>query len=642
MMSANMNEFAAGDTAHEKKQAFSEDLGPVLKQETIVEFKQVPDSAVDGENISSSESGSSITDLFNSFHQLHKNIGTFIDNNKFILRCIFIGLTCSCALGYFVWALVISIKYHCQDIRALIGLVVVIVLCVMIWFIKTHFSTQLEKWSECAGAVINGKVRKLMKVAVCLSALAGITVVTLLTAWRRPSNLVALAGLLFFVIFLWLFSAHPGQVKWRPVLGGFCIQFYFAVIILRWDFGYNVFHWLGQRVQEFLAFTNFGAEFVFGPKYTDHIFAMKVLPVVVFFSCAINVLYYIGAMQMIISKIGWLLRKVLGTTAPESLCAAANIFIGQSEAPIMIRPFMPLMTKSELNAVMTGGFATIAGGVMAAYISFGVPPEHLLCASVMNAPCALAVSKLLYPETETSQIRKLSDVDLGERKERNILEAAAAGASASIKLVANIAANLIAFLAMLAFVNAMLSWFGSFLCHPELSFQMICSYVFMPIAYMMGVQWSDAGVVGELVGIKTFLNEFVAYKELSKFMENRLACTGELISMRSQVIATYALCGFSNLSSIGIQLGALGPMAPERRGDLATIVLRSLLGGIVTCLITASIAGLLLVDEPLDLCISGANNTINMNVTMATVVDSIIGDSNNVTYLTNSTAGSVL
>ncbi|XP_060569424.1 sodium/nucleoside cotransporter 1-like, partial [Ruditapes philippinarum] len=318
-----------------------------------------------------------------------------------------------------------------------------------------------------------------------------------------------------------------------------------------------------------------------------------VLPVVIFFSCVINVLYYLGAMQMIISKIGWLLKMVLGTTAPESLCAAANIFVGHTEAPIMIRPFLKQITKSELNAVMTGGFATIAGAGIAAYSSFGVPPEHLLCASVMNAPGALAVSKLLYPETEKSKIRNISDVDTGESKERNIIDAAAAGASASIKLVAIIAANLI----------------------------MICSYIFMPIAYLMGVEWSDTGVVGELVGIKTFLNEFIAYQELGTFIKNRSTCTGEYLSIRSQVIATYALSSFSNFSCIGIQLGALGSMAPERRGHIASIVLRSLFGGVVTCLITASIAGLLLVDEPVDLCIDGANGTVSMNVTMATLND---------------------
>ncbi|XP_052810188.1 solute carrier family 28 member 3-like isoform X2 [Mya arenaria] len=516
-----------------------------------------------------------------------------------------------------IWALVVSLRYGCQDVKPLIGLAVIIATCLSIWFLRTRFADQLTKITEALGHGVTPRGRKLLKIGVCVCAVGGILTVLVITLVRRPGNAVALVGILFFISVLWILSAHPGKVRWRPVLGGFCLQFYFAVVILRWPAGYSGFQWMGQRVQQFLSFTDEGSKFVFGDKFTDHLFAFKILPVIVFFSCAINVLYYVGAMQVVISKLGWLLHSVLGTTAPESLCAAANIFIGQSEAPIMIRPFMPKMTNSELNAVMTGGFATIAGGVMAAYISFGVAPEHLLCASVMNAPCALAIAKLLYPETETSNIRKMSDVDFGERNERNILEAAAAGASASIKLVANIAANLIAFLAMLAFVNAVLSWLGGYLCQPELSFQMILSYAFMPVAYLMGVPWSDAGVVGELVGIKTFLNEFLAYKELSKYMDNRSNCVGHIISIRSQIIATYALCGFANISAIGIQLGALGPMAPHRRGDLAGTVVRSLLGGVVTGLMTASIAGLLLVDDPTDLCM----NSAAANVTMATTLN---------------------
>ncbi|WAQ95142.1 S28A3-like protein [Mya arenaria] len=523
------------------------------------------------------ESGSSITDLFQSFTRIPHNVGEFIENNKTKLRMALLVGVGLLAVGYMIWALVVSLRYGCQDVKPLIGLAVIIATCLSIWFLRTRFADQLTKITEALGHGVTPRGRKLLKIGVCVCAVGGILTVLVITLVRRP------------VIFL-----HP-QVRWRPVLGGFCLQFYFAVVILRWPAGYSGFQWMGQRVQQFLSFTDEGSKFVFGDKFTDHLFAFKV----------------------VISKLGWLLHSVLGTTAPESLCAAANIFIGQSEAPIMIRPFMPKMTNSELNAVMTGGFATIAGGVMAAYISFGVAPEHLLCASVMNAPCALAIAKLLYPETETSNIRKMSDVDFGERNERNILEAAAAGASASIKLVANIAANLIAFLAMLAFVNAVLSWLGGYLCQPELSFQMILSYAFMPVAYLMGVPWSDAGVVGELVGIKTFLNEFLAYKELSKYMDNRSNCVGHIISIRSQIIATYALCGFANISAIGIQLGALGPMAPHRRGDLAGTVVRSLLGGVVTGLMTASIAGLLLVDDPTDLCM----NSAAANVTMATTLN---------------------
>ncbi|KAJ8320055.1 hypothetical protein KUTeg_001642 [Tegillarca granosa] len=276
------------------------------------------------------------------------------------------------------------------------------------------------------------------------------------------------------------------------------------------------------------------------------------------------------------------MRISLGTTAAESLCAAGNIFIGQTEAPILVGPFLELMTRSELHAVMTGGFATIAGGVLAAYVSFGVPAEHLLCASVMNAPCALAVSKLLYPETEESRLKNLSEIDITSRKERNILEAAAAGASSSIKLVANIAANLIAFLAMLAFVNAVFSWFGSFVGYPEFSFQ-----------------------------------------------------------AKSEVIAIYALCGFANFSSIGIQLGGLGPLAPKRKGDLAQVVLRALLGGIMACLLTASIAGLLVADpNPAEVCLTNGTALLNSTSVNSTLLSSFTQTSvsDTISHILNTTA----
>ncbi|PVD30725.1 hypothetical protein C0Q70_10000 [Pomacea canaliculata] len=422
------------------------------------------------------------------------------------------------------------------------------------------------------------------------------------TVYKNPENLLSLAGLAIFISLLLISSAFPSKVNWRPVIGGFILQFYFATLILKWDVGYKVFKTIGEGAQKFLSYTDSGSVFVFGEKYRDHFFVMQVLPVMVFFSCVTTILYHLGIMQAIISKMAFVMHFTLGTTAAESLCAAANIFVGLTEAPIMIRPFLPLMTKSELHTVMVGGFATIAGGVLAAYIQFGIPPEHLLCASVMNAPCALAVSKLLYPETKKSKISQVNVIVQTKREYRNLLEAAAAGASLSIALVANVAANLIAFIALLAFVNAAMGWFGAFICYPDLSFQKICRYLLMPVVYLMGVRWEDAGEVAEMVGLKTFLNEFVAYKKLAELIKAKKECIPDqpFLSQRSVTIATYALCGFANLSSIGIMLGGLGPMAPDRVKDMAQIVFRALCGGVVVCLITASIAGLLVVEPPWD------------------------------------------
>lgn len=539
--------------------------------------------------------------LFNSFIQIHSDVSNFYkSNHSHIKTGVYVALI-GVYMAYFVAAMVITHEKKVKDPTPLIVVTAVTATFITIWLIRKHFGKQIQE--NLVFHVVfffeqREKMVKALKIVLCIVLVVAAVVVIAFSVWEQPRNLVSISGFIFFLFILLICSAHPTKVNWRPVFGGLALQFFFAAMILKWDVGQAVFEFLGNQVQTFLEFTNTGTKFVFGDKYTDHPFAMVVLPVIVFFSCAISVLYYVGAMQVVIDKIAWVMRVSLGTSAPESLCAAGNIFIGQTEAPIMIRPFLALMTKSELHAVMTGGFATIAGGVLAAYISFGVSAEHLLCASVMNAPCALAVSKLLYPETETSKLRKASDLGTEEKKERNILEAAAAGASSSIKLVANIAANLIAFLAMLEFVNAVLSWFGSFVGYPEFSFQMICSYVLMPLAYLMGVDWADCGIVGELIGIKTFLNEFLAYGELSTYLNNRKSCTGRILAVRSEIIATYALCGFANLSSIGIQLGALGPMAPSRRGDLAQIVLRALLGGIVTSLMTACIAGLL-VAEPI-------------------------------------------
>lgn len=567
---------------------------------------------------SSSElsSDGSSNKLFNSFIQIHSDVSNFYkSNHSHIKTGVYVALI-GVYMAYFVAAMVITHEKKVKDPTPLIVVTAVTATFITIWLIRKHFGKQIQE--KLVFHVVfffeqREKMVKALKIVLCLVLVVAAVVVIAFSVWEQPRNLVSISGFIFFLFILLICSAHPTKVNWRPVFGGLALQFFFAAMILKWDVGQAVFEFLGNQVQTFLEFTNTGTKFVFGDKYTDHPFAMVVLPVIVFFSCAISVLYYVGAMQVVIGKIAWVMRVSLGTSAPESLCAAGNIFIGQTEAPIMIRPFLALMTKSELHAVMTGGFATIAGGVLAAYISFGVSAEHLLCASVMNAPCALAVSKLLYPETETSKLRKASDLGTEEKKERNILEAAAAGASSSIKLVANIAANLIAFLAMLEFVNAVLSWFGSFVGYPEFSFQMICSYVLMPLAYLMGVDWADCGIVGELIGIKTFLNEFLAYGELSTYLNNRKSCTGRILAVRSEIIATYALCGFANLSSIGIQLGALGPMAPSRRGDLAQIVLRALLGGIVTSLMTACIAGLL-VAEPITQ-LACLNSTV-VNTTM--------------------------
>ncbi|XP_062985454.1 solute carrier family 28 member 3 [Elgaria multicarinata webbii] len=440
------------------------------------------------------------------------------------------------------------------------------------------------------------------------------------TAKQGTKQLISFGGLVMYVLLMLIFSKYPTKVVWRPVLWGMGMQFVLGLITLRTKAGFEAFSWLGGQAQTFLEYTDAGAEFVFGKKYTDHFFAFKVLPIVIFFSTVMSMLYHIGFMQWLIKKVGWVMQITLETSPVESLVAAGNIFVGQSESPLLVKPYLPYVTKSELHAIMTAGFATIAGSVLGAYISFGVSASHLLTASVMSAPAALAIAKLFWPETERPQITSQQSTKLEKGDCQNLLEAASQGASASISLVANIAVNLIAFIALLAFFNAALSWLGNMFDYPKLSFEVICAYVFMPFSFMMGVDWEDSFIVGGLLGYKTFFNEFVAYEELSKLIKRRKA-GGDLyvngmkqfMSIRSETIATYALCGFANFGSLGLVIGALTSMAPARKRDIAAGAFRAMIAGTVACFMTACIAGILSVAE--DPCTALLENSNNFNMT---------------------------
>jgi concentrative nucleoside transporter, CNT family len=357
-------------------------------------------------------------------------------------------------------------------------------------------------------------------------------------------------------------------------------------LILKTAPGLAVFKFLGYLVTQFLNFSDAGAKFVFGDNFASHLIAFKVLPTIIFFSSFITLLYHYGILQRVVQVVAWGMMKTMKTSGAETLSCAANIFVGQTEAPLLIKPYLATMTLSELHAVMTGGFATIAGGVMAAYISFGVPAEHLIAASVMSAPAALAISKLLYPETEKSLTAGKIELKV-ERVYANAVDAAASGASDGLKLAANVGAMLIAFLGLLAFFNALLGWFGGLISLPQLSLEWICSYLMAPVAWLMGVPWADCGKVGVVLGKKTILNEFIAYLDLMELVKQ------QAISERSQIISIYALCGFSNIGSIGIQIGGIGAMAPLRQGDLARLGVRAMAGSLA-CFMTACIAGMLL------------------------------------------------
>lgn len=409
-------------------------------------------------------------------------------------------------------------------------------------------------------------------------------------------RLVSLLGLGVFIAFAYALSVNRKGVKWKPFLWGVALQLILALFILRTPVGLILFRWLGDVMTRFLNYTDAGASFVFGENFRDFFFAFKVLPTVIFFSAFVSVLYHYNILQRVVQGVAWLMMRTMGTSGAESLSAAANIFVGQTEAPLVIKPYIGKLTVSELHAVMTGGFATVAGSVLAAFISFGVPAEHLIAASVMSAPAGLAISKLMYPETEK---RTDASLDFSQTRATNAIDALTTGALDGLKLALNIGAMIIAFLALLAAANGLVAWVGGLVGIPNLSLELILAYLLAPVAWLMGVPWADCGQIGVLLGKKTILNEFIAYLDLQQLIEGSSVFPGQEetsvnVSERAIVIATYALCGFANIGSIGIQIGGLGGIAPQRQSDLARIGVRAMIAGTLACFMTASIAGLLL------------------------------------------------
>ncbi|KAB2966522.1 MAG: NupC/NupG family nucleoside CNT transporter [Thermoanaerobaculia bacterium] len=400
-------------------------------------------------------------------------------------------------------------------------------------------------------------------------------------------RIASFAGLFAMIGIAWALSLDRRAIKWRTVLVGTGLQLVFALVILRTEAGRQVFDWIGGAITRFLDFTDAGAAMVFGENFREFLFAFKVLPTIIFFSSFITILYYFGILQRIVRLFAAVMVRFMGTSGAESLSASANIFVGQTEAPLLIRPYVPTMTQSELMAVMTGGFATVAGGVLAAYVGMGVPAKHLLAASVMSAPAALVMAKLMFPEKEKSHTAGQVDVEVA-RPWANVIDAAASGAADGLKLALNVGAMLIAFVALIAMLDWPLGWLGGLAGYPELSINLVLGWVCSPLAWLMGVPWAEADKVGTLIGIKTAVNEFVGYLRMEEMVK-----AGEL-SERSIAIATYALCGFSNFSSIAIQIGGIGGMAPERKADLARLGLRAMVAGSLACFQTATIAGFLL------------------------------------------------
>lgn len=431
---------------------------------------------------------------------------------------------------------------------------------------------------------------------------------------------VGLLGLIGIIGIAYAVSNNKKRVNWRLVGMGMLIQVVFGFLVIKgkeWGAPFNflalTFEKIGEGFVAILGFTTAGAQFVFGnlaisPGSNGSLgffFVFQVLPTIIFFSALMSLLYYLGIMQKVVQGMAWVMSKLMGTSGAESLSNTANIFVGQTEAPLMIRPFIKTLTNSELLTIMVGGMATIAGGVMAAYIqmlgksyseSYGVPLEQgqimfatqLLGASIMAAPAGMAISKIIFPETEVPVTRGNVKVQV-EKNASNVIEAAAGGAADGLNLAMNVAGMLLAFIALIALFNSLFGVVGGWIGVENLSLQNIFGYVFAPIAFISGVPWSEAHEVGRLLGTKIVLNEFVAYSDMAGLIQNKA-----IQDPKSIMIATFALCGFANFSSIAIQIGGISPLAPERRKDIAALGLRAVLGGALATLMAGTIAGILL------------------------------------------------
>lgn len=398
-------------------------------------------------------------------------------------------------------------------------------------------------------------------------------------------RIISLLGLIVFIGCGYLCSVNRSKIRWSTILWGIGLQLILAFLILKTTVGLTLFQFLGNCARQLLDFSDTGSKFIFGDGFEEHFIAFKVLPTIIFFSAFISLLYHYQILPRVVGALGWIMMRTMKTSGAESLSCAANIFVGQTEAPLIIKPYLSALTMSELHAVMTGGFATIAGGVMAAYISFGIPAEHLIAASVISAPAALAIAKIFYPETAKPETTGKIKIEI-KRVHVNAIDAITTGALDGLKLALNVGAMLIAFLGLLALVNGVLSWMGQQFGLPQLSLEWILSYLMFPFAWLMGIPLADCSQVGILLGKKVILNEFIAYLDLQEMLPD--------LSERTTIIATYALCGFSNLGSIGIQIGGLSAIAPSRQQDLAILGFRAMIAGSLACFLTACVTGILL------------------------------------------------
>jgi len=401
---------------------------------------------------------------------------------------------------------------------------------------------------------------------------------------------VGILGMLTILVLAWIFSTNRRAIRMKTVAWGLGLQIVFAFLVLRWDAGRALFQWAGYKVNGLLGYAAYGANFVFGALGVNKppwglVFAFQVLPTIIFIAAVFALLYYLRVMQLIIWVAAWVMTRFMGVSGAESLNVAASIFMGQTEAPLTIRPYLPDVTRSELMTIMTSGMAHVSGGIMAAYIAFGVEAKHLLAAVIMTAPGTLLLSKMLVPETETPltsgkvQMAKLE-------QDSNALGAIARGTTDGLNLAINVGAMLISFIALIYLLDGCFAWVHGFISWFPSSLEQVLSWIFWPVAWLIGIPRADCSTIANLLGLRMVTNELIAFQ--------RLGPMAGVLNPRSFTIATFALCGFANFSSIGIQIGGIGALAPNRKADIARFGFRAMLAGTMANLMSASIVGIML------------------------------------------------
>jgi len=463
------------------------------------------------------------------------------------------------------------------------------IFCFIYSKIKKHFGDAI--WNNCGSPLSDcwNKAWPVLRWILLPGTIIALILYLVFFVIKDLQQLQSVSGMVFFVGVLYLTSKHPNRILWRPVIVGFVLQFVFGILVLRWKPGYDGIKWLSDEIMTFINFALEGAAIVFGdPTMLFHPFVFVIMPMLIYIGAVMSILYYLGVTQVIAGKAGWFMQIFLETTAIETLAVASNIFLNGMDTMLMLRHYLPKLTRSEFHCFLVGNHATVAGFAFATFVMFGAPPQYLISASVMSAPATIAVSKLAYPETEESVTKTQEDVKLEKGEETNVIEASANGATIAGATVVAVVVNYIGFLGLLGFINATLRWIGTNVGFedPGLSFEWICSYMFYPLSIMMGVSPGESREVAKLVGIKVFTSEMLAYQELGNSITNGL-------SERGASIATYALCGFSSLSTLAIAVGVWNSVCPCKTAEMANQLPRVIINANISCFITACIAALM-------------------------------------------------